>query len=227
MIMSIANEIQRLQTAKANIKAAIESKGVTVPSATTIDGYAQLINSIPTGDPVIDGHYYRDLGLPSGTKWATMNIGASSETDYGNFYQYGKGANQYAATSGQSDYSGTEDPLATSADTAAQVWGGNWHMPTQAQFEELAANTTYTWTTVNGTNGGLFTSNINGNSIFIPAAGYWLDGSRSIEGSYGSVWSSSPLDSDFAFYLLFRSGGKYVTNSIDRKYGFSVRPVIG
>ena len=78
-----------------------------------------------------NGHTYIDLGLPSGTLWATMNVGASSETDYGNYYQYGKGASQYAATSSDSNYDGIENPLATIADTAAQVWGGDWHMPTQ------------------------------------------------------------------------------------------------
>ena len=84
-----------------------------------------------------NGHEYVDLGLPSGTKWATMNVGASSETDYGNYYQYGKGASQYATTSGDSNYSGTEDPLDSSVDTAVQVWGGQWHMPTKAQIKEL------------------------------------------------------------------------------------------
>ena len=101
----------------------------------------------PWVDPYA-GHDYVDLGLPTGTKWAKMNIGALSETDYGNYYQYGKGADQYAATSGQSNYSGTERPLDSSVDTAVQVWGGQWHMPTLAQFIELTANTTYEWTTI-------------------------------------------------------------------------------
>ena len=92
---------------------------------------------LPELDDPYNGHEYVDLGLPSGTKWATMNVGASSETDYGNYYQYGKGAAQYAATSGDSNYSGTEDPLDSSVDTAVQVWGGQWHMPTIAQIEEL------------------------------------------------------------------------------------------
>ena len=83
-----------------------------------------------------------DLGLPSGTLWARYNVGATSETDYGDYYQYGKGADDYSVTSGQSIYSGTENPLATSADTAAQVWGGNWHIPTTAQCQELIDNTT-------------------------------------------------------------------------------------
>ena len=96
----------------------------------------------PYVDPY-NGHEYVDLGLPSGTKWATMNVGASSETDYGNYYQFGKGADTYQVTSGQSIYSGTEIPLALSADTAAQEWGDDWHMPTSDQLAEITDNTTY------------------------------------------------------------------------------------
>lgn len=172
-------------------------------------------------------HEYVDLGLPSGTKWATMNVGATSITDYGNYYQYGKGAAQYAATSGQSVYSGTESPLATTADTAAQEWGGNWHMPTQAQCEELTANTTYEWTTINGVNGGKFTAtNGSGNYIFIPAGGYQYGGSLLNVGNSGSVWSSSPDGSSDANDLYFHNGHKSV-DSDDRIYGYSVRPVLG
>ncbi len=181
----------------------------------------------PYVDPY-NGHAYVDLGLPSGTKWATMNVGATSETEYGNYYQYGKGAAQYAATSGQSDYAGTENPLATSADTAAQVWGGGWHMPTEAQMKELTANTTYQWVTDykgSGINGGLFTAT-NGKSVFFPAAGGWRDGSQSNVGSRGYCWGSSPYISS-AYYLNFFNGNKGVNYGSDRKYGFSVRGVVG
>ena len=181
----------------------------------------------PYVDPY-NGHEYVDLGLPSGTKWATMNVGASSETDYGNYYQYGKGAAQYAATSGDSDYSGTEDPLDSSVDTAAQVWGGSWHMPTRAQMQELIANTTYQWV-INykgsGINGGTFTAT-NGAVLFLPAAGYWLNGSQNSVGDYGLYWGSSPNGSNNAYNLRFGNGFKDVY-SYYRKYGFSVRPVVG
>ena len=185
-----------------------------------LDRIAYLENKV-----IYNGHQYVDLGLPSGTKWATMNVGASSETDYGNYYQYGKGAAQYAATSGDSNYSGTEDPLAASADTGAQVWGGSWHMPTRAQMEELTANTTYEWTTINGVNGGKFTAT-NGNYVFFPAAGGWGDGSQVNVGDYGYYWGSSPNGSNSACYLYFGNGYKYVYNSY-REYGYSVRPVVG
>ena len=168
---------------------------------------------------------YVDLGLPSGTKWGKCNVGATSETEYGNFYQYGKGANQYAATSGQSDYSGTENPLALSADTAVQVLGGSWHMPTQAQFEELTANTTYEWTTINGVNGGKFTAQ-NGNYVFFPAGGYWSNGINNGVGLAGNYWSSTPwVLSGNAYSLAFYDGGKQVDGG-ENEGGCSVRGVV-
>ena len=182
-------------------------------------------------NPYVDpyaGHEYVDLGLPSGTKWATMNVGASSETDYGNYYQYGKGAAQYAATSGDSNYSGTEDPLDSSVDTAAQVWGGSWHMPTKTQFEELTANTTYEVVTNykgSGKNGCTLTAT-NGAVLFFPATGIWSDGSQDLLGMIGVYWSSTPYDSDYAYFFLFGGSDKSVDKYI-RKDGFSVRGVVG
>jgi len=175
-----------------------------------------------------NGHKYVDLGLPSGTKWATMNVGASSETDYGNYYQYGKGAAQYAATSGDSKYGGTEDPLDSSVDTASQVWGGSWHMPTREQMQELTANTTYQWVANykgSGINGGIFTAT-NGAVLFIPAAGYWDNGSQYDVGSIGSCWGSSPDGSGNAYSLGFSNGNKDVYDDF-REGGCSVRPVVG
>ena len=175
-----------------------------------------------------NGHEYVDLGLPSGTKWATMNVGATSETDYGNYYQYGKGADDYSVTSGDTDYSGTEKTLASSADTATQVWGGSWHMPTETQFRELTANTTYQFVTNykgSGINGGTFTAT-NGAVLFLLAAGNWDNGSFYNGGSRGNYWSSTPAYSGKVYYLNFDSGYTSVNNRT-RNGGFSVRPVVG
>lgn len=177
-------------------------------------------SDIAEGDA--NGHEYVDLGLPSGTLWATMNVGATSETDYGNYYMYGMGSKTYDST--DTPYAGTEDPLATSADTASQVWGGSWHMPTRAQMQELTANTTYEWTTINGVNGGKFTAT-NGNYVFFPAAGYWDNGSQLYVGNYGSYWGSSPNGSYRACNLHFVDGDKGMDNNF-REGGCSVRPVI-
>lgn len=177
-------------------------------------------------DRIFKTYEYVDLGLPSGTLWATMNVGATSETDYGNYYMYGMGIKTYDST--DTPYAGTENPLATSVDTAAQVWGGDWHMPTRAQMQELIDNTTYEWITDyngSGINGGLFTAQ-NGNSIFLPAAGHWYDDSQNDVGDDGSYWGSSPDGSDYACYLDFYDGGKDV-DIYGRRLGYSVRPVIG
>ena len=200
---------------------AAESSLATPHVSLTKDDMTVHYIPLPSGPEAVD------LGLPSGTKWAKYNVGATSETEYGNYYQYGKGAAQYAATSGQSDYSGTESPLATTADTAAQEWGGSWHMPTKTQFEELTANTTCEWTTINGVNGGKFTAkNGSGNYIFIPAAGMYSNGSLGGVGVSGSVWSSIPNDSSRAYFLGFSDGFEDVLSS-NRKNGYSVRAVIG
>ena len=183
----------------------------------------------PKPDPY-NGYAYVDLGLPSGTKWATMNVGASSVTDYGNYYQYGKGAAQYAATSGDSDYSGVEDPLATSADTAAQVWGGEWHMPTLAQWQELTGNTTGQWVSNyqgSGVYGGLFTAQ-NGNEIFFPNTGYYDNGN--LRQYLGLYWTSSIFNNraPYSFYIQnFEGDFNCGWESDIKAYGCSIRPVVG
>ena len=211
------NVVSGVGAGNATITATIAA-GTNYVSATT--SYSLAIE-----DPYV-GHAYVDLGLPSGTKWATMNVGASSETDYGNYYQYGKGAAQYAATSGQSDYSGTEDPLSLSVDTANQVWGGSWHMPTLAQCDELIANTTYTWETNfngSGVNGGKYTAS-NGKYIFIPAAGRWRWGEYKSGG--GFYWSSTPNGSTSAYDFIFNSS-RNETNGTGRSEGYTIRGVVG
>jgi hypothetical protein len=171
-------------------------------------------------------HNFVDLGLPSGTKWATMNVGATSETDYGNYYMYGKGSRTYNST--DTPYAGTEDPLDSSVDTATQVWGGSWHMPTRAQMQELIDNTTPQWVTNykgSGINGGIFIAT-NGAVLFIPAAGGWGSHGQGGVGNYCYYWCSSPNGSNYAYDLYFYYGGQGVGGG-DRKSGFSVRPVIG
>ena len=101
-------------------------------------------------------------------------------------------------------------------------------MPSKAQFEELinSSYTTKEWTTLNGVKGRKITSKKNGNSIFLPAAGYRYDSSLSYTGSYGYYWSrKSRWDLPWsAWYLVFDSSGVR-TNDYARCYGKSVRPV--
>ena len=170
--MSIASEISRLNTAKAGIKSAIQNKGVSVPSSSKIDGYPSLINQIQTFDPY-NGHAYVEIG---GLKWATMNIGANSVTDYGLYFQWGDTTGYLSSQCGSSgttyakpfdwaDYkfgNGTSSPGATgmtkynasdsktvldlSDDAARANWGGSWRMPTVEECVALGNAVNTTWT---------------------------------------------------------------------------------
>lgn len=153
-----------------------------------------------------------DLGLPSGTKWANMNVGAESPEGYGGYYAWGETKPNKAiaytqsnykwydsSTSGMSKYNDTDGKMTLDLedDAANVVMGGDWHMPTSTQCAELLNNTTSSWTTdYNGTGvaGMIFTSN-NGNSIFFPAAGVVGDGGSGGRGMWVRLWSSS-RDSD-------------------------------
>lgn len=182
-------------------------------------GIAQVASAIGT-----DADYeFVDLGLPSGTIWAKCNVGATLETNYGNYYKYGKGSAQY--DSSQADYTGTENPLAAAADTATQVMGAPWHMPTREQFEELIAKTTYSWQTNfngSGINGGKFTA-ANGNYVFFPAGGLINSGSKAFEGNSGFYYSSTPIRYDKAYG--FRVYSSKLVDEYARLYGFLIRGV--
>ena len=195
-----------------------------------------------------NGFNFVDLGLPSGTLWATMNVGASKPSDSGLYFQWGdtigcraeqvgKGEGKKAfiwadykwnASKGFTKYNTAGESLKLADDAANANMGGSWHMPTPTQIQELTANTTSTWTTQDGVIGRLFTSKKNGKSIFIPAAGYASDGSLHDGGSEADVWSSMLSASSVYVgrYLYFASSGASL-NKYYRYSGFSVRGVIG
>ena len=186
-----------------------------------------------------------DLGLPSGVKWATCNVGASSPEEDGDYFAWGE-------TEAKTDYSwstyrwcngsettltkyntmsnyGTVDNktvLDLSDDAARANWGVSWRMPTDAEWTELRTQCVWTWTTLGGKN-GYNVRGPNGNTIFLPAAGYRNGTSLYTAGSC-YYWSSS-LNTDTPGYALnvrFRSSNVYRSNG-NRSYGLSVRPVYG
>ena len=185
-----------------------------------------------------NGHIYVDLGLPSGLKWATCNVGASAPEEYGNYYTWGETEVKSAYTfinsltydlsiselqsQGYIDGSGNLTP---SHDAATANWGGSWRMPTKAECQELVDNCIWEWTTHNGVDGKKVTGP-NGNNIFLPAAGDRLGSSLGSAGEGGDYCSSTPgeSDSNCAYSLIFNSGNQYVL-WVDRSLGLSVRPV--
>lgn len=195
-----------------------------------------------------NGYEYVDLWLPSGTLWASCNVGADKPTDFGLYFQWGDtkgytknqvGKNkQFAsdwsdykwnASEGFSKYNTAGESLKLEDDAAHANMGGDWHMPTPQQIQELLNNTTNTWTTQDGVNGRLFTSKkYQSKSIFFPAAGGAWDGSVQDSGDGGYVWSYM-LDTDnvsYGQYLNFDSGSALIYYC-GRYYGLSVRGVIG
>ncbi len=219
----------------------------------TGSGVTWVYNYNPETMGVANGHVYIDLGLPNGTKWAMTNVGASKPEGYGNYYAWGETTgyddgkttfdwSTYKYCNGSSstmtkycpdgDY-GTYDNIWTLelADDAANAnWGGDWRMPTSTEWQELVNNCSSEWVTdYNGTgvDGRLFTSNNNGNTLFLPAAGYRYDASLTDAGTSGYYWSSSVYESSpySARFLLF-SAGTMNTSNLSRCYGRSVRAVL-
>ena len=174
----------------------------------------------------IAGHEYVDLGLS--VKWATCNVGASSPEDYGNYYAWGE-------TSTKSSYdednreTWEKEIGGTSRDVARVKWGSPWRLPNKADFDELldSDNCTWTWTTQGGHKGYKVTSRKNGNSIFLPAAGYRYGASPYYAGSRGYYWSSTPNPSGglYACGLDFNSSYHDTDWSCGRYEGRTVRPV--
>lgn len=202
----------------------------------------------PGEDP--DVHEYVDLGLPSGTLWATMNVGAEMAEDYGDYFAWGEtsgfkdgktdfssatyryygsdGVTKYCTNTG-SWYYDNKTELEMGDDAATVNWGVNWQMPSNDQFEELINNsyTTTSWTTLNGVYGILIVSKSNGNKVFLPAAGARTDTSLANAGSLGNYWSRSLRTDSSACgrLLVFDSSSIRTSGNAIRCFGRSVRPV--
>jgi len=185
--------------------------------------------------------------LPSGLLWATCNVGATNPEDCGDYFAWGEtkpkedynyDAHKYCNGSynkltkycnesryGNNGFSDTLTLLEVCDDAATANWGNGWRMPTNEEMEELLSNCAQKVKKQNGVTGHLFTGP-NGNSIFLPAAGYRDDGSLRNAGSYGHYWSSSlyTVGPNCAWYLYFNSGSYSVYGGY-RGYGRSVRPV--
>ena len=208
-------------------------------------GYGEIKSFRTYG--IYAGHEYVDLGLPSGTKWASMNIGAENPEGYGDYYAWGETTTKetydwstYVYCNGDYDKltkycnnaeygdNGFTDGLTileSTDDAATANWGEGWRMPTHEELQEMYDNCTREWTEQNGINGYLFTAR-NGNSIFLPAAGSRYESSIGETGSEGYYMSSS-LDSGipyYSWYIDFYSSNCSI-DSYHRYFGLPVRAI--
>ena len=242
-------QIEALGTGQAGIVNAINSLIAAVNSgnADTAAALAQIIQKLeelkekignggggvipPTPQPTME---YVDLGLS--VKWATCNLGATKPSDYGHYYawsetmvkgdyswdtyKWGKGNN--ITKYNDSDGKTVLDP---EDDVATAKLGSPWRMPTKDEINELIGGCTWKWTKKNGVRGHEV-KGTNGNSIFLPAAGYRGGSALYYAGSGGYFWSCS-LDAARSYCarnLGFDSGARGWYHN-PRFYGFSVRPV--
>ena len=232
-----------------NGAAYINGQTITVTSDMTL--YAQWTGNGTSGggqsgSGILNGHDYVDLGLPSGTLWATCNVGSTTPEGYGDYFAWGETSPKinyswltYCLCDGPNNelikycnnwndgYNGFTDALSTleaSDDAATANWGLGWRMPTHEEMEELMyCNKTHS--IYNGVNGWLITGP-NGNSIFLPAAGYCQIDYHSDANIMGYYWSSSLRagNPNNAWFIVFNMDVFQVSDSY-RDYGLSVRPV--
>ena len=192
-----------------------------------------------------------DLGLPSGIRWASCNVGATTPEGYGYYFAWGETESKkdyswttykYAnvgeryhykftkyctdASSGDNGFIDNKTVLEPEDDAATANWGDVWRMPTDTEWTELREQCTWTYTTLNGVYGYQVASKTNGNSIFLPVAGFRNGTSLYLQGTRGYYSSSSLLEnySDNVWIVTFNHEEVY-RHSNNRNNGLSVRPV--
>ena len=201
-----------------------------------VDEWGDAVNGdVPQPEPAAESTAV-DLGLPSGLKWAAGNIGADNPEDYGLYFAWGEttGYTAEQVENGERVFdeasytaSAISADLTLAQDAARANLGGIWRMPTDTEFQELIDNCDGVWTknyNRTGVAGMIFTSKVNGNSVFFPAAGDCSNSSVDDVGVFGGYWSASWNSSSFARYLYFDSGRQYVYDDY-RCCGYSVRGV--
>ena len=190
--------------------------------------FTTLEEIIIENDTIINGYECVDLGLPSGLKWATHNIGADNPYQLGDYFAWGE-------TNPKSDYSEANSqtnglPLTNISgdinyDAAAAIWGASWRIPTREEMEELRDNCTWEWIT-DGETPGFKVTGSNGKHIFLPASGFVFVTTPYFVEQYGYYWTSVSGTDNYlgAFSMCFAS------ETIDvawyfRYAGLTIRPV--
>lgn len=180
-----------------------------------------------------------DLGLPSGTKWAPYNIGATTPEEYGDYFAWGETETKrrYKLSTykwnddtynwlTKYNYTDNKTVLDIEDDVARARLGGNWRIPTREDIEELLENCSYQWVETNGVK-GCYLCGQNGNSLFFPAAGYYQNNVLTREGNLGVYWSCTLHDEykETAFDFNFGNSKAASVGHFQRERGVTVRAV--
>ncbi|MBO4417653.1 MAG: Ig-like domain-containing protein [Bacteroidales bacterium] len=228
------------------------SAGTATITATTYDGGLTASCAVTVPRPTSgteNGHGWVDLGLPSGLRWATCNIGTNTPTGYGTYFAWGETGpsatgsydwdsykwsdgdynllTKYNTSSSYGSQVDNKTVLELADDAAKANWAGGWRMPTNTDWSELYLNCSVYWA-VSGNVSGLVVTGPNGNSIFLPAAGSMYGDTHNQEGTMGFYWSSSLYNSNpsKAYGLIIDSRPRFLLDVYYRFDGFSVRPVL-
>ena len=178
----------------------------------------------------INGNQWVDLGLPSGLKWATKNIGAKQNSDFGSFFSWEENnlkdsEDTYDIKTRAIDAYSTQQ-ISTQNDAATLFWGAPWRTPNNKDWEELKMFCRWTWIIMDGRAGYLVESFKNGNSIFLPACGYY--GTQDIHAGrqLGYYWSSTPQRGEprKGNYFFFNEK-RIETKTFPFSFGLSIRAV--
>ena len=210
------------------------------------DDYSKVSDNWEKVDMILKG--YVDLGLPSGTLWATKNVGAIDPFTRGQYFSWGN-LEGYVASYNEGDYSGEivgysfiqsnyeltngyqlSGSIPIENDAAVDIIGGEWRIPTDTQFQELLDNCTITLVTKNGIEGKLFTSNINGKTLFLINNGYGNATTLDSPKYQAAYWTNVEDDIDTSKALAFTLSTSILSNLTpvhpeEKRFGFGIRPV--
>lgn len=208
--------------------------------AVNVNDVTTLVDYI-LGKRVINGHEFVDLGLPSGTLWATQNVGASTTEQAGEYFAWGEltpkenftwanyilcdGSSKNLKRYNADPANGAVDNLLelTPEDDAAHMqWGGLWRMPSMAQAQELQQSCSWA---LDKQRAGYVVTGPNGNSIFLPSAGFIVNSNLQMGGTSGYYWTTT-LDPEYSSYAYCLVGEQTLFDHFAPRYsGRSIRPV--
>ena len=210
------------------------------------DNYSKVSDHWEQVDMILNG--FVDLGLPSGTLWSTVNVGAQTPFQRGQYFSWGN-IEGYVASYNEGNYSGEivgysfiqdnyvltngyqlSGSIPVENDAAVDIMGEKWSIPTDVQFQELIDNCTITWVEKNGVPGKLFTSNINGKTLFIINNGYGNATTLDSPMYQSAYWTNAEDDVDTSRALSFVLGPSILPNLTpihpeEKRFGFGIRAV--